>query len=473
MQRTDQANPKLAGLMDAFLPLAIDRFHHTELAYMYGVRLREMDQYAKAVKYLAMVPKTDPNIVKANYFEMLALKQQLDADEGKLSADDRAAMIANIQKLAKSMDVTAPAALAKATSAADKNFYRYAPARTALLAADLTKREGKDPAKTIQLLENFETTVKGAPGEEALLSEALFLRVGAYMDLGQSDKATQNLVALLNTKGGEQGLRIVFDLLQRLDQDYNVAVAHKDLDRQRLLAKNRAELSGYLVAWAADNKDEKIRKFTYKYRVFDASSKQLAANLTVDPAAKKAGLTAALKLYESLQSPENVALYKATLPPGRTADANYPDPQVTLGLALTQYDLGNYTAAVPLLSRLLNDGKLGAARITVTQNGEAKRIDNDQFWEATYKQLRGYTLLAAAPDADAAAKAAAESAKGQLKRLYIQYGKGVGGKTWGDAFEQLRKEIAPDFKVQELAPADESAPGQSPTTTQAADNAGA
>lgn len=460
MQAKDQTNPQLASLMDSFLPLAIDKFAHKELAYMYAVRLRETGKYVDAVKYFRMVPDTDANAVKARYFEMLSLKQQLDADEGKLGDAGRKALVANIQKLADAVTKAAPAAASTATRESDKNFYRFAPARTGLLAADLTKREAKDPKRTLQLLENFESAVKGAPGEDSLLSEALFLRVGSYMDLGQTDKATENLVTLLGTKGGDQGLRIVFDLLQRLDQDYNAALAKGDIDAQRVIAKNRADLSGYLVKWASNNKDPKIKQFTYKYRVFDASSKQLAANLATDPAEKKKGLEAALALFKDLQSDANVELYKKTLPP--TADAAiiaYPDPQVLMGLALVQYDLGNYKDAAPLFSRLLNDGKLGGEKRDSLVNGETTRVDNDQYWEATLKQLTGFVRLAKSPDADAKAQAALTSAQNRLKQLYIKSGKGVGGKKFAAGFEKLRQEIIPEYKVQDL-----DAPATQPST---------
>jgi len=451
MQAKDQTNPKLAGLMDTFLPTAIDKFGHKELAYMYAMRLRELDKFTEAVKYYQQVPPTDPNSVKADYFEMLSLKQQLDADEGKLGATGRKAMVVDIQKLSDAVNAAAPAAAASATRDSDKNFYRFAPARTGLLAASLTKTESKDAQRTLELLQNFETAVKGAPGEDSLLSEALFLRVGSYMDLGQTDKATENLVTLLNTKGGQQGLQIVFDLLQRLDQDYNAALARNDAEAQRTIARNRADLSGYLVTWASNNKDPKIKQFTYKYRVFDASSKQLAANLATDPATKTKGLQDAQKLFKDLQSDANVELYKKTLPP--TADAGtiaYPDPQVMMGLALVQYDLANYKEAAPMFSRLLNDGKLGAETRGSMQNGELVRVDNDQFWEATLKQLTSFVRLAKAPDADDKAKATLASAQNRLKQLYIKSGKAVGGKKFATDFEKLRQEIIPDFKIQDL-----------------------
>ncbi len=383
LQRTDPSSAMVAPLTDRFLPVAIDKYGHKELAYTYASRLREFEKYADAVKYFRMVPDTDANGVRARYFEMLALKQQLDTDTGKAGSATRKAIVADIQKLADKVTSVAPQAEQTAKSDAERGFYKLMPARTALLAADLSKREMKDANRTLQLVGDFENAVKGAPENvaDALLSEALFLRVGAYMELGQTDKATNDLVTLLNTKGGQQGLQIVFDLIQRLDQDFNAALIAGDLEAQRVIASNRASLSGYLVSWAAGNKDPKIKQFTYRYRVFDASSKQIAADLNTNPAERTKQLQEALKLFTDLQSPENVAMYKQTVSQG--VDPNYPDVQVLFGLAKVQFDLGNYQESAPLFSRLLNDGKLGSEKRDAVVNGERARVDNDQYWEAT------------------------------------------------------------------------------------------
>lgn len=450
LQRANAADATLASLSDRFLPIAIDKFGHKALAYTYAARLRELEKYKDAVKYFRMVPDTDANGTRARYFEMLALKQQLDADTSKSGSASRKSLVADIQKLADSVNKLAPAALASSKSDAERGFYRLMPARTALLAADLSKREMKDAKRTLQLLGNFEADVKAAPENVAdqLLSEALFLRVGANMELGQTDKATTDLVTLLNQKGGQQGLQIVFDLIMRLDQDFSAALISGDVDAQRVIAKNRADLSGYLVTWAAGNKDPKIKQYTYRYRVFDASSKQIAADLDPNADARKKGLIEAQKLFTDLQSPENVALYKQTIPTG--GDPNYPDVQVMLGLAKVQYDLGNYKEAAPLFSRLLNDNKLGSEKKDSVVNGERVRADNDQYWEATLKQLSSFARAAKATPDDAKSQSTLTAAQNRLKQLYVKSGKAVGGKKWAGDFEKLRKEIIPDYVIPDI-----------------------
>src|SRR5205823_12169386 len=113
----------------------------------------------------------------------------------------------------------------------------------------------------------------------------------------------------------------------------------------------------------------------------DAATKQLAAEMEDDPAARKAGLAAALKLYQQLESSESAALYKATLDP-KSPESAYPvDPAVSLGVGLISYDLGDYATAQKRLGQLLTDRKLGTPTITTEENGEVKAIENDQYWE--------------------------------------------------------------------------------------------
>src|SRR4051812_13086840 len=199
--------------------------------------------------------------------------------------------------------------------------------RTTLVAADAARRDQNDPKKTLQLLANFESIAKGLPNETELVGNVLYTRVQSYMQLGDSNAATQTLVALLKTKAGGEGAGIVYHLLQKLNEELEHARLAGDHARMLVLARNRAQLSGFLVDWAQKNSDPNIKKFTYRYAVFDAATKHMAANLETDPAAKKAGFEAALKLYRGLESPESKALYQATLD-ANSPERNYPDPAV-------------------------------------------------------------------------------------------------------------------------------------------------
>jgi len=229
-----------------------------------------------------------------------------------------------------------------------------------------------------------------------------------------------------------------------------------------VLADNRAQLSGFLVDWARKNQDPGIRKYTYRYAVFDAAAHHTAASLEEDPARRKAALQAALKVYRNLESPESVALYQATLPPD-SADRNSPDPAVSLGIGLIAYDLGDYAEAQRRLGQLLTDRKLGTPQIAQADAaGETKLVENDQYWEATLKLMRSNLALAAANPQDPQHQAAKAQTIAYLKQLYIQWGRDVGGKKWSPEFEALRKELIPDFNPDELAA---TQPASQPATT--------
>src|SRR5207249_1336563 len=119
-----------------------------------------------------------------------------------------------------------------------------------------------------------ETSAEGMPNENQLLGEALLTRVQSYIALGRNTEATDALVKLLSTREGLQGANIVRDLLLKLNADFDKAQAANDSAAMKVLARNRAALSGFLVEWARNNKDPNIKKFTYRYSVFEADTKQ-------------------------------------------------------------------------------------------------------------------------------------------------------------------------------------------------------
>jgi hypothetical protein len=324
--------------------------------------------------------------------------------------------------------------------------------RTTLVAADAARRDQNDPKKTLQLLSNFEQIAQGLPNEKELIGNVLYTRVQAYMQLGDSNAATQTLVALLKTKPGGEGAEIVWNLLQKLNAELDHARAAGDRQRMLVLARNRAQLSGFLVDWAKNNPDPNIKKFTYRYAVFDAATKHLAADLETDPAANKAGHEAAMKLYKQLETPESVELYRATLEPN-SPERNYPDPAVSLGIGLVAYDMGDYAEAQKRLGTLLTDRKLGTPTMEVEENGQTRTIENDQYWEATLKLMQSNIALANNAGGDATAQAGKQETINYLKQLYIRFGRDVGGKKWAPEFEKLRQQLIPDYNPDTALPA--------------------
>src|SRR5258708_37941145 len=98
--------------------------------------------------------------------------------------------------------------------------------------------------------------------------------------------------------------------------------------------------------------------------VFDARTKRLAGALEEDATARKVLLGDAMTAYKRLLDPPNKKLYQLTLDPKVVAageiDPQQPDPTVQFGIALTEFDLGEFHDAAEILGTLLNTGKLGA-----------------------------------------------------------------------------------------------------------------
>jgi hypothetical protein len=452
LRREAPDDPQTVKAYESFLPVAIaPPFDRKEFAYEWGRRLQALGRHKEAADVFAQVPADDKRRPNAQFYRMVALQQRLDNEKLDDAAKQRLA--SEVQQLASEVGKAAQAALAGAQTDQEKQTARSMLVRTTLLSADVARREQKDPTRTLQLLANFEEQAKGLPNENELLSGVLFSRVQAHMALGQNTQATDILVKLLNTKGGGEGAAIVFNLLEKLNADLDRARAAGDVERMRVLAQDRAQLSGPLVDWAKNNPDPNIKKYTYRYSVFDAATKHLAAELEPDPAKRRSALEAALALYEKLQSPENVKLYKETIDEKDRrggADPNYPDPAVMLGIGLIQYDLGSYPEAQKTLGKLLTDRKLGTPTVTVIENDQPKQVDNDQYWEATLKLLRSNVVVG---KGEGEGSKTLTDTQNYLKQLYIRWGATLGGPKWSGEFEKLRKELIPDFQPTDLTAA--------------------
>jgi hypothetical protein len=429
---------------ERFLPIAIaEPFQRKQLAFEYARLLQQQEKFHEAAAIFAQVPRDDPRIASARFYQMVCIRQQLD--DQKLQGPARTQVVNEFTLLAQQVHALAEERLSASKSQDDSSRARAILARTALLSADVARREQNDPQRTLELLENIEPQTKGLPGESNLLASALYTRVQAFMALGKTDQATASLVKLLQTRNGGEGVSIVYDLMQRLNHELDQAQAADDKERMAAIARHRAALSGFLVDWARKNPDPKIQQYTYRYSVFDAATKHLAANLEQDQVARVVALKNAMDLYKKLETPEALAMYRATVDPTTGIDPNYPDPQVSLGIGLVAYDLADYAEAQKRLGQLLVDRMLGSPQRTVEENGIERIVDNDEYWEATLKLLQS-NLSLAGEHIDATGVEVRKQTQNHLKQLYIQWGDQVGGKKWHQAFEALRLEIIPSFK---------------------------
>jgi len=438
----------VSDLYDRFLPVAINPpFSRKELAFLYGQRLRLQNKPQDAIKCLQLVPKQDKNYASAQYAILQALQDLLATP--RLDASQRTALANELVKQSQQVR--------KVYGDSEDTVARERAAIATLTEAKAVGADLHRPQKTLAVLEGFDKSVAGTPDEKILVGDALLTRVNAHMAMGDLKSATDTLVTLLNSTGGAQGADYVRGLLDRLDEDLDKAQAAHDTKAMRDIARSEADLSGFLVDWAKNNSTPEIRNFTYRYMVFDARTKRLVGELTEDAQERRKLLQVAMDAYQQLLKPENAKLYKATLDQKKIAsgdiDTEQPDPNVQFGIALTNYDLGNNAGAAELLGTLLNTGKLGGPTLLVqdASSNEQKVISNDVYWEATYKLYRSNYELSKQPSGPNL-----DPTKQGLKNLLVR-----GGipEKWQDSFEELRRQIAPDFDLAAL-----TAPATQPAT---------
>ena len=459
----ERDKPDAVKAYERLLPLAINPpFGHVNLAYEYAKRLLKQNHPVESVKYFELVPADDKRLLASHYYETIALKGELDTLKPRDA--NRSSLLVKIQNLADEVRQGAQEQLA--TAPPDQAItYRSMLAGTSLLAAELARADQKQPQRALQLLANFESQAQGLPDENQRLTDMLLIRVQSFMSLNQTDQATAELVKLLNRNPAEGG-RLVYGVLTSLDGQLSRAEASGNQEQIREIARNRAKLTGFLVDMAQKSTEPAIKKLAYGYAVFDAEVQRYAATQEPDEAAKKAGLEKALELFKKLDSPDGLKQYQADLAArqdakkkaGGAASADEPadsqgqadappeyDPAVMLGLGRTAFDLGDWKEARDRFSRLISEKKLGPPVRTSIVNGQPVEMDNDQYWEATYKLLKSNFNINNAPDV--------EKSKIYLKSLYVRNGAAIGGKKWHPDFEQLRSDVIPDFDLNNLAPA--------------------
>jgi hypothetical protein len=433
----------VGALEDRLLPLAVDSFRRYDLAYEYARRLQRSGHVAQAADEFDLVPKDDPNAFNAIFFKLVALNQRLETNPSdpvnSVSPADLPGVLAQMQTLADAVIAGAAQRQAAAADSKTKSQYQAMRVRAIIVAATAAGDRGADPARTLQLLQGFEQTVAGLPDEKDLLADALNLRVAANMARGDTAAATDALLKHLNTVGGDEGLQAVYNVLTQLNHRLDQAQNGGNSARVKELADERAMLTPFLVKWAENNPKPDIKKFTYRYRVFDAATQRQAAELEQDSDRRTQKLKAALAGYEELSSPENVKLYQASLPADAGDDErNYPDPAVTLGIGDTAFDLGDWKLAHDSIGRLLADSKLGDGTLVVKNAaGQNETTDNDQFWRAQYEFIYATEQLSRDPSSGVLA----DTAGIILGRLQAIWQDRIGGEKWHDKFAELARTL--------------------------------
>ena len=436
LRETRADEPAVRALYDRLLPIAIGPpFDRKNLAFAYAYRLQQTDQPAEAAAYFAQVPAADPNYDTAQYLRTVALASALNALP-KDSAQRKAAL-AEVQRLADAVRAKSQQVLAGTSDPKQKQAQRLRLVRITLLAADLARSAQDDPQRAIQLLQGFEDQVADLPNAAQLVGEALLIRVQSLIATGRTGEATTALKTLLDRAEGKQALAIVFNLLDKLNKDYDAAAARGDAAAMRELAMNRATLTPFLVEWATGSKDPETQKLVYRYSVMDADTQRIAANLADDPARQKELRGQALARFKSLESQANFNRYQETLTDAERAAVKY-DPAVNLNVARLEYDLGNDADARTRFANLLRDKAVGDPVLRESEDGRTVERDNNLYWEVVLKFIRS-TLKVGGADAQM---------KSFLQRQYVLWGGRVGGTLYKPEYEALRKEILPNYDPQ-------------------------
>lgn len=419
-------NPTVSRLYDRTLATAVaPPLSRATFAYEYGRRLQAAGKADAAVAAFRAVPADDRNFNESRYYLMLAERQKLD----KLPATDagRADVLKDVMSLADTVNAGITQRLSQNPTPLDRTRL----AQTRLLLADIALRDQKDPARAAKALDDFETLAKGLANEADLLGEALLLRVQAFVQLGDVNRATDQLVVLAKQNPNGAG-QVVYNLLEKLNTQVTDAEAAGRTDEVARLERNRSLLTPFLVTWAEKHPDERIRKLAYTYRVFDADTQRRAAETNKDPAERMRLLAAAKQRFEALDSPDGRQAYFENLPKEKRSKAQY-DPQAKLGLARVLLAEQDYEAARLQLAQLFADRVLGEGFITVPDAaGNFERRENPSYWEALLGLVRSNVALGQN----------LEAMKNLLAEQSLLYGDDLGGKRWHGAFVELTKQLS-------------------------------
>jgi len=438
-------DPAVRKLYERALHVAANPpFNRKEAFYPYASWLRTMGKPDQAISYYRKIPKGDKLETNARYYEMACMKTMLDqAKDPALRAQRMRDLSAMINQL---IPLLQGAVNANAANAELSAVYRFRLMYAIAEGAELALKQ-KQPKQAIAMLEGFEEKIKGVANEAALKNKAMFIRADALISDGQIDQAIANVQQLAGQpETAEFAIGMVGELLTRLTASFDTARQAKDADDMGKIMANKAKLTGFLVPWAANHKDPKIKAKVPEFRLYDANTKREAGQLVNDPAQKKAVTEQALAAYKELAT---------------QVDAKSKS-SVNLGIGLSEYELQNHEAASSMLGMLIRDGSLGGATITEADEATGGTLvrDNPTYWEATLKWIRSNYALGTDTnyrDHDKI-KAGAERA---LKDLFITHKEKTGGDNWSGEFLELRKEMIPDWQPG-VAAASTTQPATSP-----------
>jgi hypothetical protein len=411
---------------------AVDR-GQKQYAFVYGKRLSDRAKtpadYKAAAAALRAVPENHPAVLHARFYELSALQEVLD--DKSLVPAARVILVGDIQKLAADVNKRIDAALATAKEDQKPRLKFYKVSAT-LLAADLLQKESKDNAGVLKLLGGFEETAKGLPQEDKLDATALRLRVNAYMAVGKTQAAVDEVKKLVASQQGGNA-NVLFSMIGQMDDAYAKAKAANDQDAMR---QNSAAQVALITPLIEQTKDEATRN---KYKQWKADLVLRAARNEQDAARRSQYLAEAQRTFTEL-----MGLAKEGTPQFDT---------MRYKLALVSYELKDYKKVQQELGQLIAGRRLGDPdlREASADGGETFR-ENPVYWEGLLRYMQANWELSKTDDSPQMKEAIA-NARDTLKTLYINRGKNVGGDRLRDEYAKLKAEMLPGWDETQLTPA--------------------
>jgi hypothetical protein len=416
----ESANERISGLINRTWQTALAA-GMKEYAFLYGKRLFDQGQFKEAAAALKQVPANSPAITHARFYELSALQQRLD--EKDVDPATKKALVGEIQALAADVNkrIDADLATAKEEQKPRLRFYKVS---ATLLAADLAQKELKDNQSVLTMLNGFEETAKGLPREDKLIGTALHLRVNAYMALGKTQDAVDEVKKLVAAQGGSAN--ILFTMIGQMDEQFVKAKAKGDKDAMR---QNSAAQVALITPLIEQTKDPEIQN---KYKKWKAQLVLRAARNEDDQAQRSQYLTEAQGTFNELL---------------KLAKEDTPEfDNLRYQLALVSYELKDYKKVQQEMGQLIADGKLGPPDVRETNpaDGTDTFKENPVYWEGLLRFMQSNWQLSKT-DASPEMADAIKNARETLKTLYINRGKNVGGERLRDEYAQLKSEMLPGW----------------------------
>ncbi len=429
LYREKIGDPAVTKLYDRVLEIAVaPPFERPEFYFERARRLQSTAKLDEAIALYDKIPEGSKQAGEARYFKMVAVHQKLQkVKEGDAA---RPALLTELQKLADQVNASVEQQIATATDEKVKLLLRTRLSQTRLLAADVALVDQKDPKRAIALLTDFEKTVKGLANEPNLISQVLLIRVKSYVQTNQVAEGVKEIQKLA-VERPKEAMQIIFDLMDKLNEQVTSAEAAGQTEQVAQLERTRAELTPVLVKLIRESNNPELKKFDYQISVFDADQQRRAAELTQDEAKRTQLLKGAVQRFDVLDGKDQFANYLAALPEDKQKKARY-DPQVKLGIARSNFALGDWDKARRPLAQLFADKVLGDGFIVkIGPDGTPEEVDNPTYWEATYKLIKSNVEL----------KDNVEGMTRWVNDLYRTWGLGLGGQRWAEEFKKLRKDL--------------------------------